>query len=186
MRVGLKPQAKVLLLGAVFTGCLIGLWHGFYLASIAGIGALAGLSAGVLFRRRVSGLRSAILAIAGAMILPLVTLPFWLPLWVRDEWSGPPHSFVLDETPPFLREETALEMARRTLLLDGYDVAMWEPTEDGRSASPDGVRDKYLNRNTINPREGDIVFQKRGTDDTRFVNIEVVGRRVETCVSRPK
>lgn len=125
-------------------------------------------------------------AVTGCLLCAVVAFSFWLLSRVLDLWSGRPHTFELAEAPSFLREETALEMARRTLPLDGYDAAIWEPIEDRRTTSRDGVRDKYLCRNTIDPRRGYIELQKQGSRETILINIEVVGKRVETRISRPK
>lgn len=63
--------------------------------------------------------------------------------------SGPEYVFPLETPPPFLSEELAVEKARATLAVEGYNVDQWKLTnlgQAGRGKSPDGKRDRYLVR----------------------------------------
>lgn len=62
--------------------------------------------------------------------------------------SGPEHSFPLETTPSFLSEELAVEKARATLAVEGYDVDQWKLTHGDQpgSQAPDGTPDRYLDR----------------------------------------
>ena len=63
--------------------------------------------------------------------------------------SGPEYVFPLETTPPFLSEEMAVEKARATLAVEGYNVDQWKLADfgqSGRGKSPDGKRDRYLVR----------------------------------------
>lgn len=63
--------------------------------------------------------------------------------------SGPEYVFPLETTPPFLSEELAVEKARATLAVEGYNVDQWKLTnlgQSGRGKSPDGTRDRFLVR----------------------------------------
>jgi hypothetical protein len=63
-----------------------------------------------------------------------------------------------DAVTDFLSEEVALEYANR-LLARRYPSVTWKPIEDDRSVAPDGTKDRYLLRNTINSSvQGSIVF----------------------------
>ena len=63
---------------------------------------------------------------------------------------------------------------------DGFGDPPWRPSEDDRTASPDGTPDKYLVRNTLNANSGYIVFHNEREKRQRFVNIELASDRV-TC-----
>jgi hypothetical protein len=98
---------------------------------------------------------------------------------------GPPHEFALDDRPAFLYEQLALDKARETLALDGFDPAAWQAHPDGRTAAPDGRQDEYFSRNTINSNMGSVLFQGPG-NRVRFVSVELAGDRVICQSSRGK
>lgn len=62
--------------------------------------------------------------------------------------SGPEYVFPLETAPAFLSEETAMEKARATLAVEGYNVEQWKPTrvDQPRTRAPDGSPDRYLVR----------------------------------------
>jgi hypothetical protein len=63
--------------------------------------------------------------------------------------SGPEYVFPLETTPPFLSEKLAVEKARATLAVEGYNVDQWKLTnlgQAGRGKAPDGTRDRFLVR----------------------------------------
>jgi hypothetical protein len=100
--------------------------------------------------------------------------------------SGPTHTFSLPHDIDFLTEEVALKKSRETLALDGFDVSHWEPIEDGRSTAPDGVADKYLNRNTLNPNRLSVLFIDHQRRESRVVILELQGNQLTTFVWLPK
>ena len=61
---------------------------------------------------------------------------------------GPEYVFPLQSAPPFLSEELAVEQARATLAMEGYNVDQWQLTnrEQSGTLAPDGTRDRYLIR----------------------------------------
>jgi hypothetical protein len=98
-------------------------------------------------------------------------------------------SFDLDVRPPFLTDDLALEMARRTLAIDGYDLSVWLPRADGRTKAPDGSPDLYLARNGVNPNSRGIAFVDRSREAynrSRIVDIELKDDHVECRVIIPK
>ena len=102
--------------------------------------------------------------------------------WLWADYSlralvGPRHEFTVANPPAFLTEELALAKAREALALDVPDDDEWEVKPDGRSTAPDGRRDEYLSRNTINPNQGSVVFRKPGKP-WRSVSVELIGDRV--------
>ena len=105
---------------------------------------------------------AAILAAIGAIVASLATVPLWLDKYVslQDTRGGAEYLFDLDSTHSYLDEGLALSTARKTLELDGYVPQAWNPVEDGRTASPDGIRDKYLCRNALTVNRGYIVFER--------------------------
>lgn len=95
-----------------------------------------------------------------------------------DRRSGPEHTFVLEALPPFLTEETALHFARMTLDLDGLRAANWQPQPEDRSQAPDGRKDQYVCRNTIDPDSATIIFERLASKETRIVRVKLIGKRV--------
>ena len=131
----------------------------------------------------------AFIAVAGAVAALLFAVPDWIDRRVKASRSGPTHVFRLDPAPPFLPDGLALEKARETLARDGYELAEWEPWEDGRSTAPDGARDVYLSRNLSNPNSATILFHDRSgkhPNPGRIVHLELKGDRLECFVVLPK
>ncbi len=67
--------------------------------------------------------------------------------------------------------------ARDTLSSDGYDVALWQPLRDGRTAAPDGRTDEFMARNTVTVNRGVIMFTST-TASPRLVSVTLTGSRV--------
>ena len=92
-----------------------------------------------------------------------------------DAWSRPgvgeQHVVALPDTPEFLSEDTALSVARGALTFDRLDSASWHPMRDDRTAAPDGRKDQFMARNSINPNRG--VFTFTNGDSTRFISVEL-------------
>ena len=124
-----------------------------------------------------------------AVISGFITLTRWFDQRVEDSRSGPLHTYQIRPVPQFLTDDLAVAKARQTLALDGYDVSVWQPSEDDRSKAPDGTPDVYLVRNTINPNRGFIEFLDTNRTDrnpSRIVTVELKGEHVECQVLLPK
>jgi hypothetical protein len=131
-------------------------------------------------------------AAVAALTVPAITfvvIPGWIDQRVKASRSGPPHAFDLHPAPPFLPEAVALEKARQSLLLDGYDVSVWRASDDDRTKAPDGTPDRYLVRNALDPNSGWIGFRDTSGSDPngqRIVTVELKSNRVECVVVTPK
>ncbi len=97
--------------------------------------------------------------------------------------NGPEHIFQLDQKPQFLTDQLALDMARRTLSLDGFNVSQWIPYEgslDGwePTLAPDGTAYRYIWLDKPgNPNYGKIAFRKIGFRDrprNAFLDVYVI------------
>ena len=137
--------------------------------------------------------RSKLLAIlvAGVSVVVLlgaiVALPGYIDRRVKDARHGPLHVFHLGAAPPFLTDALALEKARQTLALDGYDLSAWQPVGDDRSSAPDKTPDRYFSRNTLDANQGSVLFANRADPNPRrIVSIQLKGDRVECRVVVPK
>jgi hypothetical protein len=97
---------------------------------------------------------------------------------------GEQHVVAVPDSPKFLTEEMALSAARVALDLDRLWRTNWHPVPDDRTAAPDGRRDEYLARNTINSNRGVITFANGAS--TRFVSVELQGNRLLLQSSRSK
>src|SRR5262245_16518594 len=107
-----------------------------------------------------------------AIMLLIGAVALWA--WAFEQaLVGPRHEFPLTERPAFLTEELALTMAREALARDGFDPAEWQVRLDNRTSAPDGRRDQFLSRNTINPNQGSIVFEGP-TNRRRDVSVELM------------
>lgn len=95
-----------------------------------------------------------------------------------------------DATSDWLSEKAALDCGSR--LLDRiFPSASWKPVEDNRSVAPDGSKDQFLVRNTINPAaEGSILYTDvtpSGDIPSHVVVRFTLRERTVTCVlSRTK
>lgn len=90
---------------------------------------------------------------------------------------GPDYVFPLETAPPFLSEELAVEKARATLAVEGYNVDQWKLTnlgQAGRGKSPDGTRDRFLVR--YQDTYGRISFANGKL--TRTYDVSLQGSRV--------
>lgn len=105
---------------------------------------------------------------------------------MRAARQGPEHRFELNPAPPFLTEELALEKARETLRLDGFDPKEWVPDDDNRTAAPDGRADERFVRNTLNPNQGYIQFSRSEPWGVRIVYLELRESTLVTHVWLPK
>jgi hypothetical protein len=120
-----------------------------------------------------------LIAIAVFAVICLTVLKF------RNVMVGPTHEWVLANTPEFLSEQLALEKANELLELDGLTLSEWTPYPDERTIAPNGQRDRFLVRNTLNHNQGAIRYHKQGAGD-RFANVELVGNRLVCQLSRGK
>ncbi len=96
------------------------------------------------------------------------------------------HTFEVNEVPRFLTEETAIAFGRKALTEDGFDVAAWEVSEDGRTIDPDGRTDKYTARNSLNPNRVSMLFQNKADGRIRCFDVELEGKQVVCAVTIPK
>jgi hypothetical protein len=102
---------------------------------------------------------------------------------------GQPHSFQLETTPLFLSEALAVEKAKETIALEGYDLGSWAPREDRRTTAPDGSIDVFFARSTIGPNFGHVTFVYQGDKPPKLppiAYIELVGDRITCQVSLPR
>lgn len=120
-----------------------------------------------------------------AFMLALVLFVIWGYRRVQSHLIGPEHSLALRAIEPFLSESMALVYAREALQLDGFNPEEWEVFLDDRTTAPNGVKDRFLSRNGLNPNRGMIRFTKPDAIDL-FVTVEVIGERVICHVSRGK
>ena len=95
----------------------------------------------------------------------------------QRRFVGTTHEFPLPEPAMFLTEPAALAVAQKTLARDVPDSAAWFARPDGRTVAPDGRRDEFLSRNSLNPNHGSIRFND-ATGRDRFVSVELVGDRL--------
>jgi hypothetical protein len=91
--------------------------------------------------------------------------------------NGPKHVFPLTEKTPLLAEGVALEMARETLLRDGFTNGGWQPVKDGRTVSPDGRAEVYLARNSVNPLAGYLIYTN-GAGKEAIVQLSIEGTNI--------
>ncbi len=84
---------------------------------------------------------------------------------------GDQFALALPDSPEFLAEQTALSVAQGALDMVRLWRTNWYPVPDDRTAAPDGRRDRFLARNTSNPKRGVIAFTNGPS--TCFVSIEV-------------
>jgi len=92
------------------------------------------------------------------LLVAFTAIALFLDSWIIQSRNGPLHTYELNDPPDFLTDDLALSKAREAMEQDGYGGPLWRPIEDDCTASPDGIPDKYLNRNTLNPNEGSILF----------------------------
>ena len=105
---------------------------------------------------------------------------------ITESRTGTEHVFELNQVPPFLPDELALEKARLALAQDEPDID-WQPKEDRRTIDPDNKRDIYLTRNEINPNQGYIHFlSKTQMTTARFVSVKLDGNHIICQVTKPK
>ena len=116
----------------------------------------------------------------------VVSPPWWVDAAMQAARQGSEHRFELNPPPSFLTEEVALEKARGTLRLDGYDPNDWVPNEDERSTAPDGRADRYLVSNTLNRNHGYILFSRSEPWGVRTVHLELDESTLVTRVCLPK
>lgn len=122
----------------------------------------------------------------GLLGICIVSLPWWADAAMRAARQGPEHRFELNPPPPFLTETMALEKARESLQLDGFDPTEWDAVKDDRTKAPDGRPDEYFLRNTLNPNEGSIQFVRRDRRAVRSVVLELHDSTLVTHIWIPK
>ena len=72
-----------------------------------------------------------------------------------------------------MTEDLALEKARETLQLDGFDISGWQPHPSGRTKAPDGRADEFMDRNDLNANRGVFMFTDGTNARVRFVSVEL-------------
>ncbi len=102
-----------------------------------------------------------------ASVAVIISLPQLANQFVKMLRQGPTATFIVEQEMPFLTEELAIELATG-LLADERAGERWEPVHDGRSQSPDGRTDTYLSRNTRNPNDGRILFERKSGSPARL------------------
>jgi hypothetical protein len=113
-----------------------------------------------------------------AIVVVLIGLyPFLLNRALRAG-SGPKHNFGLSEETRFLTEEVALDKARETLRLDGWNIAEWQAHRDGRTKAPDGRVDQFMRRNSINSNSGTFMFTSSAHKQVRLVLVKLTGTQL--------
>jgi len=132
-----------------------------------------------------------IITIVGLIALPVVA---WIILrWQNGlPWTSyyfPIRLFPLESQTNFLTDKLAIEKARETLILEGFDISSWRPNEDRRTIGPDGIVDLYLVRNTLDKNCGWIMFNNRrqgALPAQCIVNIKLKKECLECQVWFPK
>jgi len=130
-----------------------------------------------------------VVALLVAPAVAFFAIAGWIDQRVKASRSGPLHVYDIHPAPPFLPEAVALEKARQSLALDGYDVSAWRASDDDRTKPPDGTPDRFLVRNAIDPSSGWILFRDTSGKDQnpdRIVTVELKGDQVECVVVTPK
>ncbi|MBE0540377.1 MAG: hypothetical protein IH623_03240 [Verrucomicrobia bacterium] len=146
---------------------------------IIGIVILVPVVVGLVFFSRLRA--RAIVLILSALMLLYAGVVLWFShrldrtLAARD---GARHVFQLANPATILTEQLAIQKARAALARDGHTQDC-HPVPDGRSTAPDGGKDVYLVRNTMNPNFGHMVFTN-ASGDSFYVAIEFVNDRI-TC-----
>lgn len=133
-------------------------------------------------RRIVAILLAAAAGIAG---VAATTVIWRIDALVKSARSGPEHTFLLEEPPPFLTEAIAIAKAQETLRIDGLGQSVWHAVKDGRSKAPDGREDEFLVRNTQNANEGAIQFLS-DNNRVRIVYVELRGNAIHARAWLPK
>lgn len=128
--------------------------------------------------------RIIVLVAVGLLLAVVVSIPYFVHNGVQSR-VGPQHIFALSKPQQFLTEELALAKARDALGRDGYDVAVWQPSRDGRTIAPDGRTDEFMARNAVTPNRGVIMFTSTKAS-RRLVSVELDGIRVVCRTSIPK
>jgi hypothetical protein len=88
-----------------------------------------------------------------------------------------------DET-AYLQEALALRVG--AMALANADMGEWHPLGDGRTKAPDGTVDRYLVRNTVDPRKGKILYENTTTGRWLLAKFEMSGDRVSCRLVAPK
>jgi hypothetical protein len=95
--------------------------------------------------------------------------------------------FHIDNAPEGLEEDLALEVACKSLILEGLEPSKWRPVEcvETPMQGPSGKDDRFLARNSINTNCGYIVFF---TEDYRHraVSVELADSVITGEVNRGK
>ena len=130
--------------------------------------------------------KQAIVAAAALLgALGIVLLPSAFDRALKARFVGTEHVYQLADRPEFLTEELAISKVRETLARGGFDPNVWTLVADSRSASPDGRADVYFVRSIADSNRG--TFTVRDPNGSRrFVQVELSGHTVKSCVVRPK
>ena len=122
----------------------------------------------------------------------LTSLALWARARVQAAMVGPAREYPLAGSPPgHLTEGLALEYARACLRLDGPRLAgeagatEWEALRDGRSSAPDGRRDEFLCRNSLDAGCGTLRFRAANGVNI-FVEVRLLPGKVVCQCDRGK
>lgn len=115
------------------------------------------------------------LIVGGLFLLAAGRFVFFELLWSKR--MMPTHVFQVVPKPAFLSDALALEKAKETLELDRLNPNDWVVNGDNRTFSPDGLQDKYLVRNALDPNSGSIMFWGPN-HSRRSVDIELRGDKL--------
>lgn len=98
------------------------------------------------------------------------------------------HVFSLDSTEQYLSEDKALELARRTLVLEGYNVNEWQPRAEGQGNGTHRDEEGSMLTRGSDSKSGRIQFvnEKEFGENRRFVEVELSDNRVTTYIWMPK
>ena len=129
-------------------------------------------------------IRTYILIPAGLVFLAVAAVPYLVSHALRAR-VGPQHIFALTHSALFLTEELALTKALESLTLDGLQVSGWHPQREGRTSAPDGRKDQFGTRNTINSNRLVFAFTN-GSGSMRLVSVALTGRQLSCQASGGK
>ena len=136
-------------------------------------------------RKRTIVVSSVIGSVALLSVGIIVVLPGAFDRSLKARLVGPEHIYQLPGQPQYLTEELAIAKGRETLAQDGFDTNAWTLVPDNRSSAPDGKADLYFVRNTRNPNQGTFTVRD-ASGSRRFVQVELQGNRLTSCVIIPK
>jgi hypothetical protein len=73
----------------------------------------------------------------------------------------------------YIDEEQAINIAESLLSMEGLDLSDWKPVQGSPSVAPDGRKDHYFLRNTIDPAAGIIRFVNGANAEVSIRDVEI-------------